>query len=72
METKLSAIGGTMGLMTGFSIISCIETVYGILNVLAGLIWKRVGLFRKRKDKKNKIDLVREKRENEIQIISLV
>ena len=28
LETKLSTIGGTMGLLTGFSIISGIEIVY--------------------------------------------
>ena len=28
IEAKLSAVGGTMGLMTGFSIISGVEIVY--------------------------------------------
>ena len=30
----LSAIGGTMGLLTGFSIISAVEIVYFILKIL--------------------------------------
>ena len=28
LETKLSTIGGTMGLLTGFSIISGVEIIY--------------------------------------------
>ena len=33
-ETKLSTIGGTMGLLTGFSIISGVEIAYSIAKIL--------------------------------------
>ena len=35
---KLSAIGGTMGLLTGFSIISGVEIVYFIIKIFLDLI----------------------------------
>ena len=42
---KLSAIGGTMGLLTGFSIISAVEIIYHgvkiILKILQGKINKK-------------------------------
>ena len=34
----LSAIGGTMGLLTGFSIISGVEIIYFALKILRNLI----------------------------------
>ena len=34
----LSAIGGTMGLLTGFSIISGVEIVYSILKFIFGFV----------------------------------
>ena len=33
-EDKLSAIGGTMGLLTGFSIISAVEILYFSVRIL--------------------------------------
>ena len=33
-EDKLSAIGGTMGLLTGFSIISAVEIIYFASKVI--------------------------------------
>ena len=33
-ETKLSTIGGTMGLLTGFSIISGVEIAYFVAKIL--------------------------------------
>ena len=36
----LSAIGGTMGLLTGFSIISGVEIIYFIFKTLFGVINK--------------------------------
>ena len=33
----LSAIGGTMGLLTGFSIISAVEIVYFIIKIGGGI-----------------------------------
>ena len=39
---KLSAIGGTMGLLTGFSIISGVEIVYFGLNILLQLLKDRM------------------------------
>ena len=35
---KLSAIGGTMGLLTGFSIISGVEIVYFIIKIFLNLL----------------------------------
>ena len=40
MESKLSLIGGTMGLFTGFSIISGIEIVYYFLKNVLKALWK--------------------------------
>ena len=40
IETRLSLIGGTMGLFTGFSIISGIEIIYHILKGLVEVIRK--------------------------------
>ena len=39
-ETKLSAIGGTMGLLTGFSIISGIEIIYFAVKIVFGMMRK--------------------------------
>ncbi len=38
---KLSAIGGTMGLLTGFSIISGVEVVYFGVKIILGLITRK-------------------------------
>ena len=45
-ETKLSTIGGTMGLFTGFSILSGVEIVFHICKILLRFIKKR--FFKKR------------------------
>ena len=37
--TKLSTIGGTMGLLTGFSVISGVEFVYFVARIIVG--WMR-------------------------------
>ena len=37
--TKLSTVGGTMGLMTGFSVISGVEFVYFVANIF--VVWIR-------------------------------
>ena len=41
---KLSAIGGTMGLLTGFSLISAVEILYFLgkimLNMMEGRSWR--------------------------------
>ena len=37
----LSAIGGTMGLLTGFSIISGIEIIFFVVKMLLGLFKKK-------------------------------
>ena len=34
---KISAFGGTMGLLTGFSIISGVEVVYYLIKIIGGL-----------------------------------
>ena len=36
--TKLSAIGGTMGLLTGFSLISAVEILYFFLKIVMNMI----------------------------------
>ena len=38
MEAALGLIGGTMGLFTGFSIISGVEIIYFALKILRNLI----------------------------------
>ena len=38
MVDKLSAIGGTMGLLTGFSIISAVEIVYFGIKIILKII----------------------------------
>ena len=35
---KLSAIGGTMGLLTGFSLISAVEVIYFLTKIIWGMI----------------------------------
>ena len=35
---KLSAVGGTMGLLTGFSVISGVELVYFVVKIAVGFI----------------------------------
>ena len=40
-EDMLSAIGGTMGLLTGFSIISGVEIVYFAGRIICNLIRKK-------------------------------
>ena len=37
----LSTIGGTMGLLTGFSILSAVEIVYFVGKIIIGLITKK-------------------------------
>ena len=39
-ETKFSAVGGTMGLLTGFSIISGVETIYYAFKIILGRVKK--------------------------------
>ena len=38
MEAQLGLIGGTMGLLTGFSILSGVEILYYILRFMFGLL----------------------------------
>ena len=44
----LSAIGGTMGLLTGFSIISGVEVLYFTSKVILDLIGKKLIIKKKR------------------------
>ena len=39
---KLSAIGGTMGLLTGFSLISGVEIVYFVFKIALGYFRERI------------------------------
>ena len=43
---KLSAIGGTMGLLTGFSIISGVEIIYFVVKIILKML--RDSLIKKR------------------------
>ena len=38
--TKLSTIGGTLGLFTGFSVISGIEIIYFTMKIVLGMLEK--------------------------------
>ena len=38
MEAQLSLIGGTMGLLTGFSIISGVEIIYFLANAFFRMV----------------------------------
>ena len=40
LETKLSTIGGTMGLLTGFSIISGVEIIYFVFRMFIRVVRK--------------------------------
>ena len=42
LETKLSAVGGTMGLLTGFSIISGVEIMYFATKIFFGIVQKKI------------------------------
>ena len=42
MEAQLSLIGGTMGLLTGFSIISGVEIIYHLAKAFYGMIALKV------------------------------
>ena len=44
-EEKLSVIGGTMGLLTGFSLISGVEIIYFLLKIAANIIRKKQMIF---------------------------
>ena len=46
---QLSAIGGTMGLLTGFSIISGVEILYFAANI----VWKYLQVIFRAKSKKS-------------------
>ena len=40
-ETRISAIGGTMGLLTGFSILSGVELLYFAVKIFFGTIFSK-------------------------------
>ena len=37
-QDKLGVVGGTMGLLTGFSIVSGVEIIYYLLKIIASLL----------------------------------
>ena len=43
LEAQLGLIGGTMGLLTGFSILSGVEIIYYAIKFLMSLKVKRIG-----------------------------
>ena len=46
-EAQLGLIGGTMGLLTGFSLISGVEILYFVIKILSGTIMKKLKAKRK-------------------------
>ena len=50
-ETKLSTVGGTMGLLTGFSIISGVEILYFSIKIIVKIVKNQL------KNEKKKTDL---------------
>ena len=42
LETQISVVGGTMGLFTGFSILSAVEIVYFIVKYFMSLRNKKI------------------------------
>ena len=42
VEAQMSLIGGTMGLLTGFSIISGVEIIYFVAKAFTGIIARHV------------------------------
>ena len=42
LEDKISTIGGNLGLLTGFSIISGVEIIYFALKIVFKKIWRNV------------------------------
>ena len=42
VEAQMSLIGGTMGLLTGFSIISGVEIIYFVAKAFTGMIARHV------------------------------
>ena len=38
---QLSAIGGTMGLLTGFSLISGVEIIYFVVKIIVNILKKK-------------------------------
>ena len=54
MEAQLSLIGGTMGLLTGFSIISGVEMIYFGIKIILNLIKKRNDSIKLQKLKRKK------------------
>ena len=47
-ETKLSAVGGAMGLFTGFSLLSGVEICYFIIKFLVCAVQKHLGRIKKK------------------------
>ena len=39
---KLSAVGGTMGLLTGFSLISAVEIIFFVIKIVASLVQQKL------------------------------
>ena len=42
LEAQLGLIGGTMGLLTGFSILSAVEIVYFVGKFLFALLYNKI------------------------------
>ena len=51
MEAQLGLIGGTMGLLTGFSILSGVEIIYYAVKFFASLKVNKVDVAASTKDK---------------------
>ena len=44
----LSAIGGTMGLLTGFSLISGVEIIYFVFKIILPIVKERLNMKKKK------------------------
>ena len=47
MMTQISVIGGTLGLFTGFSIMSGIEIIYFLIKIVTGMTGRVKATFKK-------------------------
>ena len=54
LETMISVIGGTMGLFTGFSILSAVEILYFVTKYIISFRHKKI-LLGKSRNKKRKL-----------------
>ena len=57
MFDKLADIGGTMGLLTGFSFISAVEIMYFLVKIILKMMRERKIMKKKRTHAKHNFDI---------------